>query len=163
MTTERFSLDSNVLVYAADGRAGLRHTRALQIVIRAARRDCVLTLQVLGEFFHAATRKRIVPRHEAVAQIRDLLSIFATVTADADAFRMALEGAAQGRHSFWDGLLVATAARAGCAFVLSEDMQRSSGKTCRNESQHCCDDRAAHGQRPMRRSAASRIIFSMLE
>jgi predicted nucleic acid-binding protein len=123
MTTERFSLDSNVLVHAADGRAGLRHTRALQILILAARRDCVLTFQALAEFFHAATRKRIIPRHAAAAQIRDLLAIFATVAADAEAFKAALESAERGRHSFWDGLLIATAARAGCAFLLSEDMQ----------------------------------------
>jgi predicted nucleic acid-binding protein len=89
----------------------------------AARQDCVLTLQALGEFFHAATRKRIVLRHEAAAQIRDLLTIFATVAADAGAFRAALESSAQGQHSLGDGLLVATVARAGCAFLLSEDMQ----------------------------------------
>jgi predicted nucleic acid-binding protein len=123
MTTERFSLDSNVLVYAADGSAGSRHARALHILVLAARRDCVLTLQALGEFFHAATRKRIVPGHEAAAQTRDLLAIFGTAAADAEAFRAAVEGATQGKHSFWDGLLIATAARAGCDFLLSEDMQ----------------------------------------
>jgi predicted nucleic acid-binding protein len=119
----RFLLDANILVYAADGRAGPRHARALQIVVLAARRNCVLTLQALGEFFHATVRKRIVPPHHAAAQIRDLLAIFTTVAADTEAFRMTLEGAEQGRHSFWDGLLIATAARAGCAFLLSEDMQ----------------------------------------
>jgi predicted nucleic acid-binding protein len=126
MTTERFSLDSNVLVYAADGRAGARHSRALQVLVLAARRDCVLTIQALGEFFHATTRKQIVPRHDAAAQTRDLLAIFATVAADAEAFRAALEGVGQGKHSFWDGLLIATAARAGCDFLLSEDMQDGS-------------------------------------
>ena len=35
---------------------------------------------------------------------------------------MALVNAQQGRCSFWDGLLIATAVRAGCAFLLSEDM-----------------------------------------
>jgi predicted nucleic acid-binding protein len=123
MTTERFSLDSNVLVYAADGRAGARHTRALQILILAARRDCVLTLQALGEFFHAATRKRLATRHDAAAQVRDLLAIFPTAAAGVDSFRMALIEAEEGRRSFWDGLLVATAARAGCTYLLTEDMQ----------------------------------------
>jgi predicted nucleic acid-binding protein len=70
----RFSLDSNVLIYAADGRAGLRHARALHVLILAARRDCLLTLQALGEFFHVSTRKRIVARHDAAAQVRDLLA-----------------------------------------------------------------------------------------
>ena len=44
-------LDANVLVYAADRTAGERHERTLHILDRAARRDCVLTLQALGEFF----------------------------------------------------------------------------------------------------------------
>jgi hypothetical protein len=60
----------------------------------------VLTLQALGAFFHAATRKRIVPGHEAAAQTRDLLAIFGTAAADAEAFRAAVEGATQGKHSF---------------------------------------------------------------
>jgi predicted nucleic acid-binding protein len=123
MTTERFSLDSNVLVYAADGRAGARHARALQIIVLAARQDCVLTLQALGEFFHATTRKRIAPRHDAAAQVRDLLAIFPTAAPDADALRTALDEAERGTRSFWEGLLIATAARAGCVFLLSEDMQ----------------------------------------
>lgn len=122
----RFSLDANVLVYAADGRAGHRHARALHILVSAARRDCVLTLQALGEFFHAATRKRIVPRHDAAAQVRDLLAIFRTAAADVEAFRTALEGAERGTRSFCDGVLIATIARAGCDFLLSEDMQDGS-------------------------------------
>jgi predicted nucleic acid-binding protein len=94
--------------------------------VSAARRDCVLTLQALGEFFHAATRKRIVPRHDAAAQLRDLLAIFRTAAADVEAFRAALEGAERGTRSFWDGVLIATIARAGCDFLLSEDMQDGS-------------------------------------
>jgi predicted nucleic acid-binding protein len=119
----RFSLDANVLVYAADGNAGPRHARALHVLILAARRDCVLTLQALGEFFHATTRKRIVARHDAATQVRDLLAIFPTAAADVDAFTTAPAVAEQGRSSFWDGLLVATAARAGCTCLLTEDMQ----------------------------------------
>lgn len=123
MTTERFSLDSNVLVYAVDDRAEARHARALEILLLAARRDCVLTLQVLGEFFHAATRKGIVRRHEAAAQVRDLLAIFPIATADVEALRTAVEAAERGIFSYWDGLLIATAARAGCSYLLSENMQ----------------------------------------
>ena len=119
----RFSLDANVLVYAADARAGHRHARALHILVSAARRDCVLTLQALGEFFHAATRKRIVPRHDAAMQVRELLEIFRTAAADVEAYRAALQEAERGARSFWDGLLIATVARAGCDVLLSENMQ----------------------------------------
>jgi predicted nucleic acid-binding protein len=56
----RFSLDANVLVYAADRTAGERHERTLHILDRAVRRDCVLTLQALAEFFHVTTRAQMV-------------------------------------------------------------------------------------------------------
>ena len=92
--TERFSLDTKILVYAADVVAG--HERTLEILDRAVRRDCVLTLQALTEFFHAATRKRMVARTEAAAQLRDWATAFPTVSADPGALWMALEFAADG-------------------------------------------------------------------
>lgn len=122
MTAERFSLDTNVLVYAADRDAGDKHARALQIIARAARRPCTLTTQALAEFYHATTRKRIVPQADAAAQVRDWLDLFPTVAADAEALRRALAASEGGRFAFWDALILATAGQAGCAVVLSEDM-----------------------------------------
>ena len=123
MTTRRFSLDANVLVYAADRRAGPRHERALEILDRASRRDCILTLQALAEFFHATTRKGMVPKADAAAQVRDWGLEFPVAAADLDALRAALGFAVEGRFAFWDALLLVTAERHGCAVVLSEDMQ----------------------------------------
>lgn len=123
MMTERFSLDTNILVYAADVAAGERHKRAVQILDRAVRRDCLLTLQALAEFFHATTRKRMVARIDAAAQLRDWATAFPIVSADPEALWMALEFAADERLSLWDALLVATADRHACEIVLSEDMQ----------------------------------------
>jgi predicted nucleic acid-binding protein len=123
MTTERFSLDTNVLVYAVNRAAGERHARALEILDRAVRRDCVLTLQALAEFFHATTRKGVAARTEAAAQLRDWATAFPIVSADSGALWMALELAVDGRLSLWDALLLATAERHACEIVLSEDMQ----------------------------------------
>lgn len=122
MSAERFTLDTNVLVYAADRDAGERHERALEIIERAARRPCTLTVQALGEFFAAATRKGIVARPEAGEQVRDWLELFPTAAADAEALEAAMGAAVDGRLSFWDAMLLATAERAGCTAVLSEDM-----------------------------------------
>jgi predicted nucleic acid-binding protein len=46
----RFSLDTNVLVYAVDVEAGPRHERARRILGSALGRPCVLALQSPGEF-----------------------------------------------------------------------------------------------------------------
>jgi predicted nucleic acid-binding protein len=123
MTTERFSLDTNILVYAADLAAGERHERALEILDRAVRRDCVLTLQALAEFFHVTTRKQMVARAAAALQLRDWATEFPTVSADPGALLTALEFAVDRRFRLWDALLLATAERHGCEIVLSEDMQ----------------------------------------
>lgn len=119
----RFSLDANVLVYAADRTAGERHERALEILDRAVWRHCVLTLQALAEFFYVTTRKRMAARAEAAAQLRDWTTEFPTISADAAALWTALEFTVGGRFGWWDALLLATAERHGCEIVLSEDMQ----------------------------------------
>jgi predicted nucleic acid-binding protein len=119
----RFSLDTNVLVYSADRAGGERHERALDIIDRAVRRDCVLTLQALAEFFYVTTRKRMVARAEAAAQLRDWTTEFPTLVADSGALWTALEFTVHGRFGWWDALLLATAERHGCKIVLSENMQ----------------------------------------
>jgi predicted nucleic acid-binding protein len=119
----RFSLDTDVLVYAADHAAGERHERALQVLDRAVRRDCVLTVQALAESFHVTTRKRMVARTEAAAQLRDWTTEFPTISADSGALWTALQFAVDGRFGWWDALLLATAERHGCETVRSENMQ----------------------------------------
>ena len=47
----RFSLDTNILVYAADRDSGDRHEQARKLLAGAAKRDCVLTGRVLAGFF----------------------------------------------------------------------------------------------------------------
>jgi predicted nucleic acid-binding protein len=118
----RFSLDTNLLVYSIDNAAGVRHRLAREIVDRAVECDCWLTLQAVGEFFAAVTRKGVVPPAEAGAQAADWLELFPTVAASPSAVRAALFAASGGRASYWDALLIATAAEAGCSILLTEDM-----------------------------------------
>ena len=122
----RFTLDTNLLVYSIDNAVGARHRLAREIVDRAVECECWLTLQALGEFYVAATRKGMAPPAEAAAQAADWLELFPTVTASPAALRAALAEATAGRASYWDALLVATAAEAGCTIVLTEDMSDGS-------------------------------------
>lgn len=119
----RFTLDTNILVYAVDRDAGERHARARDLMGRAARRDCVLTVQALAEFFHATTRKNLLPTDLAGTFVRDWLDVFRVTSADEEAFVEAMDAVAEHRLSFWDAMLWATARQAGCAAILSEDMQ----------------------------------------
>jgi predicted nucleic acid-binding protein len=124
--SERFTLDTNLLVYSVEGRAGVRHRLALEIVDRAADTECWLTLQSLSEFYAAVTRKRILRAADAAAQVVDWMAIFRCVPASPSALRTALADAVAGRASYWDALLVATAAEAACTVILTEDLTHGS-------------------------------------
>ena len=119
---ERFTLDTNLLVYAIDSAGGARHDAAGQIIQHAVRLDCWLTIQAVCEFYAAVTRKGIVQPPDAAAQAADWLDLFPCTAASEAAARTALADAAVGRASYWDALLVATASEAGCRVILTEDL-----------------------------------------
>lgn len=60
-SSQLFSLDTNLLIYAIDSRAGSRHQLAKLIIEHAVRSNCCLTLQAVSEFYHAVTRKGVLP------------------------------------------------------------------------------------------------------
>jgi predicted nucleic acid-binding protein len=91
----RFTLDTNILVYSIDSAAGARHDLAAEIVDRAAEQPCWLTLQSIGEFYAAVTRKGIVPRVDAAGQANDWLEMFPSIGASDTSV---LLGRASGRH-----------------------------------------------------------------
>jgi predicted nucleic acid-binding protein len=122
MSAERFTLDTNVLVYALDTREPSRQRMALAIVHAAAELDCVLTYQAVSEFFVAARRKLGMPPARAAAASRDYLRLFRSAGYDRAAVEIALRESVAGRFPFWDALLLATAEAAGCTAALSEDM-----------------------------------------
>lgn len=119
----RFSLDTNILVYAVDRDAGERHERSRELMGQAAQRDCVLTVQALAEFFHATTRKNLLEPARASAFVRDWRHVFHVTAADDSALVDAMDAVEEHRLSFWDAMLWATARQTGCAAIISEDMQ----------------------------------------
>lgn len=119
----RFSLDTNILVYAVDRDARERHDQAKHLVGRAAERDCVLTVQALAEFFHATTRKNLLDETRAGDFVRDWLDVFTVASADGGCLVAAMDAVGGHSLSFWDAMLWATAHQAGCAVIVSEDMQ----------------------------------------
>jgi predicted nucleic acid-binding protein len=122
MSAERFTLDTNILVYAVDAREGRKRDLAVHIIEVAARLDCPLALQVVGEFYVAATTKLKLGAKDAAARAAQLIAGFECFTYSVPALRAALDEAPKGRFSFWDGLLLASAAEEGCTTILSEDM-----------------------------------------
>ena len=118
----RFTLDSNLLVYAVDVGAGDKHDVAGDLVARAARADCVLTVQSLAEFFHATTRKGKLAPQRSEGFIDRWRAVFPIHAADEQTLVDALKAVRQHSLSFWDAMLWAVARKANCRLLLSEDM-----------------------------------------
>lgn len=122
MNGRRFTLDTNILVYAMDATAAERQVTAAHIIDRARHADCLLTLQSISEFYAVVIRKRRVPVAGARDQALDWLAMFSTAAVSPATVQTALRLASAGRASYWDALLIATAAEAGCTAILTEDL-----------------------------------------
>jgi predicted nucleic acid-binding protein len=118
----RLTLDANILVYAVD-RADHRHAAAVEIVSRAARVDCVQTLQSLAEFFVVATRRGKASGNAARRIVDGWRSVFPVCAANERALELAMSAVAEHTIAFWDAMLWSTAKLAGCRLLLSEDLQ----------------------------------------
>ena len=117
-------IDTNVLIYAVDNRAGLRHRQAGSLLRHLIRNQALfLPVQVLGEFCNAATRKLAQP----VEAIMPFLASW-TALARLEPYRAEDVGPALSVHAehglpFWDALLWAVCARAGVTILASEGFQ----------------------------------------
>jgi predicted nucleic acid-binding protein len=118
----RLTFDSNILIYTLS-RADPRHAAAASLLVRATRADCIQTLQSLAECFRVMTaRLRFDPR-QARVEIDGFRTAFPVCTADEDDLDQAMRAVEDHHLSFWDAMLWATARRAGCRLLLSEDFQ----------------------------------------
>ena len=124
MNGNRRFVDTNILVYAHDDSAGVKRDQARSLVEHLwESRDGCLSVQVLQEFFVTVTRKIAKPldAETAKAIIADLSRWHVHVPAPDDVL------GAIGIHqrtgiSFWDAMIVRSAAEMGCALLYSEDL-----------------------------------------
>jgi predicted nucleic acid-binding protein len=127
--------DTNVLVYADDAAAPAKQARAISLIVEHRRENSlVVSLQVLQEYFAAATRKLKVD--PAIAQSKvEILARGRIVRFTEHDVIAAIELHRLAQLSFWDAMIV-HAARAVKAVVLySEDLSHGSvvaGVTLRN-------------------------------
>ena len=115
-------LDSNILVYAQDAGSADKQGRSRELIARlAASGDGVISTQVMQEFFVSVTRKLGVPPLAAKAVLKTL-TVFEIVTAGPELIHAAIDCSVLNAISFWDALILAAAASAGCATLWTEDL-----------------------------------------
>lgn len=115
-------VDTNVFVYAHDGGSGPKHDAAVALLTRLFETGAgAISVQVLTEFYAAATRKLRMDATEAAEVIADLGGWLIHRPAHADVLRATVLVREHGL-SWWDALIVNSAAELGCAILWSEDL-----------------------------------------
>ena len=118
-------VDTNIWLYARDGSDPLKQRAASEALEALWRTGTGRTgLQVINEYFVNVTRKvsRPLTDAEAWADVEMMLAWRPRpLTADSIAAARAI--AQHHRLSWWDALIVASAAQEGCEVLLSEDFQ----------------------------------------
>jgi predicted nucleic acid-binding protein len=117
-------LDSNMLIYSLDPNETAKRDKAANLVRRAIGANrLVVSPQTLNECYRVLTdRRKIMPRADARRFIRPFLS---RCTAPLDPSNTVLGWEIQDATGFawWDCLMLASAARAGCRFFVTEDLE----------------------------------------
>jgi predicted nucleic acid-binding protein len=118
--------DTNILIYADDASAPEKRERAISLVADHQRRNSlVISLQVLQEYFSAATRKLGVAAETAQRKVEVLARGKVVRFTERDVIA-AIELHRLVRISFWDAMIVHAARAANVAVLYSEDMGHGS-------------------------------------
>ena len=117
-------VDTNVLVYAYDKDAGAKHERANELVTEFWEQQTgIVSTQVLQEFYVTVTAKLPKPINPNRARgIVRAYNQWRLETNGIDTILLASEIQQRHQISFWDGLIIAAAARSGAERLLTEDL-----------------------------------------
>jgi predicted nucleic acid-binding protein len=117
-------VDTNLLVYTVDPSEAAKRPLMSDLLRRTIRsRMLVLSVQSLNECYRVITnRRRMMPDGDARRFIEALVP-FCTAPLGFDVTRLAWRIQDASGYSWWDCLLLGSAAAADCKVFLSEDMQ----------------------------------------
>jgi predicted nucleic acid-binding protein len=119
----RSFFDTNVLIYTDDKASPAKQRRALDLVAEHRRSATgVVSLQILQEYFVAATKKLSLDSTIARRKV-ELLAEFDVVIPEVADILAAIDLHRLHGFSFWDALILRSAMQAGCSILFSEDLQ----------------------------------------
>ncbi len=146
MGADRYTIDTNILFYALDKGESAKQYRALRTLELLRGGMGFLVLQTLGELCNSTARKRPALLPAAQRYASRAVDAFTIVAANPEDLNDALSAQQGHGLQFWDALLWATARRAGCTILLSEDFQDGrilGGVTFRSPFHMAADEFAA--------------------
>jgi predicted nucleic acid-binding protein len=118
-----FSLDTNILVYAADVDAGAKHVEAKSILASAIEARAGLTDQVIIEFLNATTRKKRLTLSTVSPYIQNFTTNFKLMLPTEHVITDTFALLSKYNLSVFDARLLAVCDAHGCDYLLSEDLQ----------------------------------------
>lgn len=115
--------NTNVLVYADDKSSLVKQAKTITLFTEHLRkRTAVVSLQVLQEYFAAATRKLGLTAEAAQKKVESIARS-RVIRFDSNDVILAIELHRLANISFWDALIVHAARLAGVSVLYSEDFQ----------------------------------------
>lgn len=124
--SDRFFLDTNILIYTFDPREPAKQQQARELVAQAlATQQGLISFQVVQEFLSTARRKftRSLSPSDCRRYLDQVLVPLCTVHSTMALYARALELAERWGYSFYDSLIVSAALHANCQTLYSEDLQ----------------------------------------
>ena len=116
-------VDTNVLLYAVSASSEDSGKRLIAIELLSAD-DMAVSVQVLQEFYHQATRSTRpgAITHDRALRFIERISHFPVQAVTIDVFRFGVSISRRFGLSYWDGAILAAARSLGCDAVYSEDL-----------------------------------------
>jgi predicted nucleic acid-binding protein len=122
--SDRYFVDTNILMYAHDTSAGAKHERARTLIEELWRdRSGVVSTQVLQEL--SVNLRRKAGRPLDVKATREIVADYLTwqvIVNRGESILEALDLEARYRISFWDALVLQAAQTSGAEVLYSEDL-----------------------------------------
>jgi predicted nucleic acid-binding protein len=121
---DKVFLDTNILIYAHDIDAGIKHDVALSILKTIWQEETgIISTQVIQEFYVNVTRK--IPNPITPVQARGIiLNYFSWQVEAVEPHTILSASEIEEKYilSFWDSLIIATASQSEAAKILTEDL-----------------------------------------
>jgi len=115
-------LDANILASAHDAGSPDKQRKSREVILQLAESaNGVISTQVMQEFYVTATRKLGVPPLAAKGVLKTF-GVFEIVQVTPHLIQEAVDCSILNELSFWDALVLAAAAAAGCSILYTEDL-----------------------------------------
>ena len=125
--SDRYFLDTNILVYSFDKRVPEKQQIAQDLIANGLKSGkAIISYQVIQEFINVSTRKFNPPLSypDAEKYFERILTPLYEVPSSVEMFSKALSIAERWKYSFYDALIIAGALLSNCAILYSADLQQ---------------------------------------